>query len=91
MENKVRGIINSLDIIFGSILGVTLIDLGTDLILGVDSLFHNVETWAKIFASFAGTVYFIIMARVRHAAGKLDNDIKKQELEKLKRENLKNK
>ena len=91
MTRSVKVLFQFFDIIFGGVASLAFLDIMTP---AGNILLSEVSEWFKLTVSIVGLVYFIVMYPHRRKMRKkmekkadLDNYIKAEELEKLKKEN----
>ena len=80
---RVKMLYNFLDAIFGSVWALMIVDI----IQTSNEVLHSVDGWFKVLMSFVGLIYFVMMIPHKIKMQSLDRAIKKQELEKITKEN----
>lgn len=80
-----RFVIKIFDFMFVSIWGLTLVDIAS-LVTKNESIL-NIDDSLKTFMAVVGAIYFIVQIPHRIRTQRIEREIKKQELEKLKKEN----
>lgn len=81
---KIKILIKFLDYFFGSVLGLTIIELLPMLNLNI---FDTVDGALKGFLALAGLLYFLISIPHKFKMQKLERQMKEEELNRIKKQN----
>jgi len=84
----VKEILNFLDLTIATFWGFTIIDLATSLTAG-SFVFTTIDNIIKVLFALVGLVYTVIRMHHFYHKSVIDRLIRKEELEKLERENNK--
>ena len=82
--SKLKFLYNLLDTIFLGVWGLTIMDLVP--LLNVE-IFDSIDGVIKTLMAFVGLLYFIVTIPHKIKMQRLDRKIRKEELEKIEREN----
>lgn len=84
----IKEILNFLDLTIATFWGFTVIDLASSLTAG-GFVFTTIDNIIKVLFALVGLIYTIIRMHHFYLKSKIDRLIRKEELEKLERENNK--
>lgn len=83
---NIKLVIKMFNVILASVWGLTVVDL-VEAIIEPNETLVNLKDSISIYMIIAGAIYFTIQLPNKYRNNIIEREIKKEELEKLKREN----